>query len=479
MSSFPMFLIRCRTSCVMVLAGVVALSLGNGTARSQLMPSATGSQLFLATDQALAANGFRDITIASAPGASGLFDASGVVYLANGAGASTVSAQFIVNGQAQGTPVLVSLAANSSTTIAVPQQFTGQPVAVPVILRISNGTTGSGVTVNAGSGLTVTGYALNGDGPTASVPGSYNQTTNTAIFTGTFPAQPPTPPTVLAVANVGGANSTGLFSLNSAITVINNNANQQTVSARYTVDGTATGPTFQMTLPAGAGSTTLMALPTQLSLAAGSTHTIGINITDNSGLGISVKAGSTISATAYNTSAGVASAVGAHNENQLPIAPINIPLGGTAASGLTLTVPTSTNNTFYDVNASFMLLSGVSTNPKVFAQYTVTDALGNATPIGQQFSLNLATTNNTTTFSLPEQFAAATLIAGRTLGVQFSTPDASATFTIEADSITLIAHQQVPTIATPEPASLSLAAMAALAFGGAAYRKRRKAEMPV
>jgi len=208
MSSFPASLIRSRTLGAMVLAAIVALSLGNGAARSQLMDSATGSSSFIPANQLVAAGAFTDISIANAPGVSGLFDANGVVYLTNGAGASNVTAQFIVNGALQGTPIAVSLAANGSTTIAVPQQFIGQPVAVPVTLRISNGGTGSGVTVNTGSGVTVTGYARNGDGDTASVPGSPNLAANSAPFTGTNPGPNPTNPPILVTNPVGGSSAT-------------------------------------------------------------------------------------------------------------------------------------------------------------------------------------------------------------------------------------------------------------------------------
>lgn len=458
MSSFPNSLIRCRTSFVMVLAGIVALSFGNGTARSQLINSANGQQFFRSTDLALAANGTTDIAIgANVVGSSGLYDANGVVYLRGAAAgaASSVTAQYFVGGVAQGPAFNVSLNSGTSTTIAAPQQFTSQAGSVPVILRVTNGATGNGVTVGAGSGLTVTGYTQNGDGPTAVVPGSGNLAATGATFT----------PTVV----VNAPNATGLFSLNSAITVINTAAGgaQQTISGRYTVDTVATGPTFTMTLPAGTGSTTLMSLPTQLTLSAG-THTIGFAVTDNSGLGINVKAGSTISATAYNNSGGT-SAVGVTNANQFPNPnnPLSIPFGGTAPSGLTVVVPPTTNATLFDANASFMILSQGAAS-QITAQFTLNNAL-----IGQVFTLDLGATGTTSTLSMMQQFAS--LTSGGTLGIQFGA-NGSATLIVEADSLALVAHQQVQTVGVPEPASLSMAAMAALAFGGAAYRKRRNAK---
>jgi hypothetical protein len=261
--------------------------------------------------------------------------------------------------------------------------------------------------------------------------------------------------------------------LNSAITVINNNASGQTIQGQYTVDGVATGSTFQMTLPAGNGSTTLMSMPTQLSLTAGTTHTIGININDVSGLGISVKAGSTMSATAYNTSGGTASAVGAKLQSN-PNSTISTSIGFNTDSGLALPVPASTNNTLWDAVASLMIRNQDAGAAALQAQFTI-----NGTGIGSVFNLTLpATTNGYATIFMPQQFTPAQLPVGQNLGVQFI-GIANSDFTLESASINLIAHQQVPTVVgTPEPASLSLAAMAALSFGAAAWRRRRSAKVP-
>jgi len=452
----------------MILAGLMALSIGNGTARCQLIPSANGAQNFLGADTPLPASGFTDISIAGVPSVSNGYDISGVVYLLNGGGASTVTAQYFINNQAVGQAFNVSLAANGATTLGIPQQFNGQPSNTQVRLHITNGSGGSGVTLGAGSGLAVTGYNQNGGTATSPLQGSSTQAANSASFTA--------PQNFVTVANAGGAFATGLFSLNGAVTLINNNAAPQTVTGQYIIDGSTTGqPTFSMTLPGGVGTgTTLMALPTVVSLSGGTTHTIGVRISDPSGGGIIVKAGSTLSVTPYNSFGGTASAVAATPNTNFMVGQTFSPGigGGTGVLG-TVTVPTSSNTTFWDANASLMLLntSGAAFPTSLTAQYTI-----NGTGTGTLFNLTLPAGATTGTFYMPEQFA--TLTAGAALGVQILA-NSSSQFVLEASSLTLVAHQQVPTVAAPEPASMSLAAMAAMAFGAAAYRKRRSAKVPV
>jgi len=448
----------------MVLAGLVALCIGNGTARCQIIPSAAGAQSFLNADTPLAVNTTTNINIAGVNAASGTYDANGVVYLANGGTASTVTAQYFVNNVAQGPAFSLDLAANAAKTLAVPQQFLSQSSNVPVRLQISNGATGSTVTLGRGSGITLTGYNTNGDGPSATLPGSANLASNSASFTTTL--------SPVSITGAGGANSTGLFSLNSAITVINNApaGQTQTVTGRYVVDSVLTGPTFTMTVPQGNGNTTLMALPTQLSLAPGA-HNISLQLTDTSGLGLIVKAGSTISATPYNTSGGTASAVGASvNNTFVNPNPINLSIDNPSGNLIQLTVPTGSNISFWDATASLMLNNLTGNTNVLQAQYTI-----NNVGTGQIFNLTLPASSVATLY-MPEQFAA--LTAGATLGIQV-TSSSSASFNIESGSINLIGHQGVPTVAVPEPASMSLAAMAAMAFGAAAWRKRRSAKVVV
>jgi hypothetical protein len=464
MPSLPSYMVRCRTGSAMVLAGLAALCIGTGTARSQLIPSATGAQSFLSADTPLAVGGTQNISIAGIVANSGSYDANGVVYLTNGGTASTVTAQYFVNNLAQGPAFSVALGANGTTTLAIPQQFTAQFSNVPVRLQISNGATGSTVTLGAGSGMTLTGYSVNGDGPTATLPGSANLAANVAV--------PPNPANPLTIASVGGTSATGLFSLNSAVTVINTAASSQTITGRYTVDTVAQGPTFQMTLPAGNGSTTVMSLPSQISLAAGSTHTFGIQISDVSGLGMTIKSGSTLSVTPYNTSGGTASAVGISGTvaNQ---AITTAALGNPTPTNLQVTVPTTSNNTLWDAAASLMIFNNDASLRTLQAQYSV-----NGTGVGTLFNVTLPASGVATLF-MPEQFAAAALTAGTPLGILFTGNNASGiNFTLEAGSISLVAHQQVPTVGVPEPASMSLAAMAAMAFGAAAWRKRRSAKVP-
>ncbi len=153
--------------------------------------------------------------------------------------------------------------------------------------------------------------------------------------------------------------------------MINNSAAAgQTVSVTYTVDGVASGSTYSLSLPGNNGSS-LVALPSILNVIAGSTHNIGIQVTDTSGAGITIGAGSTISATAYSTSGGAnsASTSTAANQNLTP-KPQNLTFDGTI-SAIGTTVPTASLNgvSFYDVNASIML-SSASTSASTFtAQY--------------------------------------------------------------------------------------------------------------
>ncbi len=86
--------------------------------------------------------------------------------------------------------------------------------------------------------------------------------------------------------------------------------------------------------------------------------------------------------------------------------------------------------------------------------------------------------NGVSTFSLPTQFAS--LTPGSTVTLQlssvgFDTPNIN----IESSTLSLISHNQNPQVSTPEPASMSLAAMAAMAFGAAAYRRRKQGKVEV
>ncbi len=467
MSSIPMSRVCNRASCAMLLAGLVVLFVGNGMARSDLVASANGANSTSTTPQTTVGTTPINITAASVNGSSGIYDLNSVVYLTNSsATAQTVTAQYTVGGTGVGQTFSLQLAAGASQSVSIPQQVTAQPGTATVGLRVIDTTGGAGntVTINSSS-LAVTGYTVNGGTATVSAPGSSN------LPTTTIPSATP-PITPVSVANVGGAGSQGLVSVNSALSIINSSGAVQSVSAVYTVDGTATGSAFSLTLP-GSGST-LVALPSQLTLTPGTTHTIGIQITDTGGAGISIGAGSTISATAYKTSGGAPSATGQKAANQNLGSDQNLTfLGSMTAVQLTIPALSANGATFYDANASIMLSSFNGSAASFSAQY-----MDGTTPLGPIFTLNLPA-NGVANFSLPEQFSTASLTPGTTLSVLLSAVGGSAVFNLDADTLTLVAHNNVPGVSTPEPASLSLAAMAAMAFGAAAYKKRKSSKVQV
>jgi hypothetical protein len=365
----------------------------------------------------------------------------------------------------------LSLAAGASQTVSVPQQITGLPATATVGLQVidKTGSAGNTVTVNASS-LAVTGYTTNGGGPTVSAPGSANLPTTTGTITGSI--------IPVSVAGVGGAASQGQIGVNSALAINNSSGAAQTVSVTYTVNGVASGATYSLTLPGNNGST-LVAVPSVLSVAAGSTNTIGIQVTDTGGAGITIGAGSTISATAYNNSGGAKSATTATAANQ-QLGNQNLSFGG-MLTPISVNVPTASTNGvgFYDVNASIMLSAGQTTPSTFTAQYME----NGVTPLGPVFTITLPGNplggpGAVATFSLPEQFSAAQLTPGTALSVLL-TSTGSSSFNVDADTISLVAHNFVPGVSTPEPASLSLAAMAAMALGAAAYKKRKSSKVQV
>jgi len=455
MSSFSTYRLRAGTPAAMILTAAAALFVGNAQVRSDLIATANGSVVSTATPQTT--SGSTPINITTAPvTANGLYDVNSVLYLSNtNAAAQTVTAQYTVGGSAVGTAFTVvlpgSATASALQTVALPQQMNLAAGSNQVGLRVIN-TTGTGGVTITGSSVAVTGYTTNGIS-TANGPGSANLATAQPAGTGIV--------TNLTVAVPGNASAQGLYSLNSALTINNNVGASQTVTARYTVDGIASGASFAVTLP-GSG-TSVLSLPTQLTGLGTAAHTVGIQLTSSGGFGsISVASGSTLYATSYNNTGGSPS-VTAATANGQNLGNQNLSLGGTLTA-IALTVPTAITPTFWDVNGSIMLSSSQAGNQSLTAQYLV-----NNVATGPIFSLTLPG-NGVATFSLPTQFAA--LTAGTSVAIQLSTPG-TAIFNIDADTLTLVAHNQNPSVATPEPASLSLALMAAMAFGGAAYRRRK------
>ena len=467
---------RCKVFGAMVLAGFFALCLGSERANCQPIASANGNQAFVTTPLILTTGSeSAAINVASVAGTSGLYDVNGVLTMSNAGAAQTVTAQYFVNNVATGPLVTTVVPANAtSTTIAVPQQLvTTQPNAT-VSLHLNNTTGTAAVTVGNGSGVTVTGYTSNLP-PAASAPGSANLATTLL----TPPTNVPLPGLTVTVPAVASAQ--GLYSLNSSLFINATSGATQLITAQYTVDNALKGAAFQVSLP-GSGST-MLALPSQLTGLGAGTHTIGIQVSGASGL-FSVGAGSSLSATSYNAASGVNSTTAAQVNNAgigFQSASLNasfIPQAQNPPGAFFVTVPVNgTPASFYDANAVLMF-SGTAqqTLPvTISAQYlingTVANSFTDGTLTGPTFTTVLAAgANSVATLYMPEQFAA--LTSGKTLAVML-TVNGATDWNIDADSLTLIAHNNVPNAATPEPASMSLAAMAMMAFGAAAYRKRK------
>jgi hypothetical protein len=407
-----------------------------------------------------------NISAGTVNASSGLYDTNAVLYLANSnAAAQTITAQYLINGTPSGTIFSVTLPANGVTnanqTVALPQQLILTPGNNKLGLRVTNSTGGAGVSIT-GSSVAVTGYVNNGGSDTATGPGSTTLSNPVNGGGGGL--------TGLTVAVPANANAQGFYSLNTALTLTNLNLANQTVMARYTVDGAATGSTFTTTLQ-GSGSS-VVTLPTQLSGLGTGPHTVGISLTGTGGAtSIQVAAGSSISATSYAATGAVNSATGITASNQLTgFQPIIG--GGTLPDVAFVTVPTTPNTpTFWDANGSINILNNVGTAVAIAAQYAI-----NETGVGPLYTLTLPG-NGVSTFSLPTQFAS--LTPGSNLSLQLSSIGfATANINIESSTLSLVSHNQNPTVvAAPEPASMSLAAMAAMVFGAAAYRRRKQGRL--
>jgi hypothetical protein len=466
MSSFHTPRLRPGTTASMLLAAAAALFVGNAQVRSDLIPTANGSATSTASPQTT--SGSTPINITTGPvSGNGLYDVNSVLYLTNNnASAQTVTAQYTVGGSAVGTAFTVVVPGSGTLsplqTVALPQQMNLSAGSNTVGLRVINTTGGVGGVTIRGSSLAVTGYTTNVIS-TANGPGSANLAANTSAG-GTGPV------TNLTVAVPGNANAQGIYSLNTALTINNNVGANQTVTARYidTTNGNAPlGSSFSVNLP-GSG-TSVLTLPTQITGLGTTAHTIGIQLSSSSGAGsISVAAGSSLYATSYNSTGGAPSVSVATN-NGTSLGNHNLTSGG-LLTAISTVVPTASSPTFWDVNGSVMFTNTAPTNSTLTAQYVV-----NGVATGPTFSVTLAA-NGVGTFSMPTQFAA--LTAGTSVAIQLSTPG-SADFNIDADNLSLVAHNRNPSVGTPEPASLSLAVMAAMAFGAAAYRRRKNGKVVV
>jgi len=451
-----MYKFRVGTPAALMMSAAVALFVGNAPVRSDMV-SANGSVVSTGSPQTTSGNTPINISAGTVNG-NGLYDVNSVLYLTNNnAATQSVTAQYTVGGSVVGTPFTVSLPGSGTPsalqTVALPQQMNLAAGNNTVGLRVINSTGGAGGVTITGSSLAVTGYTTNGIS-SANGPGSANlPTSRDAGGTGSVLG--------LQLAVPGNANAQGTYSFNSAVTILNKVGANQTVTAQYTVGGIATGPSFSVNLPGS--STSVLALPTQISGLGTSGHPIGLQLSSTSGAGsISVLAGSSIYATSYNSIGGVPSAALAQT-NGTNLGPQNLAFGATL-DAITLVAPASNNPSFWDVNGSIMVSSSAVGSQNLTAQYQVNGVL-----TGPVFSLTLPN-NGVSTFSLPTQFTS--LLAGSTVGIQLSTTG-SANFNLDADSLTLVGHNRTPSVGTPEPASLSLAAMATMAFGAAAYRRRK------
>jgi len=449
----------------MTLSAAAALLFSAAPARSDVV-SATGSSVSSGSSQVLSNN---TITINSATlnASSGLYDLNSVVYFSNTSTttAQTVTAQYQVNGVLTGSAFTVSVPVMNGVTnpgtqaVVLPRQLNLGAGNNQVSLVLKNSTGGASLSVT-GSSVNVTGYTSNGGVPTANGPGS----ATLAVFqnAGGIASVPG-----LIVNVPGNANAQGLYSLNTALTINNNVPASQTVTARYTVGGVPTGTAFSVQLP-NSGSTVL-SLPTQLSGLGTGANQIGIQLSSTGGVdSIQVAPGSSIYATSYNTNGGINSATGATaaNQNLGPVA--GLPVGGTKDTVSVIVPPTPNTPSFWDVSGSIMLSSSVAGSQSVSAQYVV-----NGIAQGPLYSLTLPG-NGVATFNLPTQFPS--LTTGQSVLLRLSTPNNSGNFNIDSNSLSLISHNLGPVVGTPEPASMSLAAMAIMAFGGAAYRRRKAAK---
>jgi hypothetical protein len=451
----------------MILSAVAALFLSTAPARSDVV-SANGSSVSSGASQVLSNNTIT-INAANVDAGSGLYDLNSVVYFSNTSTttAQTVTAQYQVNGVLVGNAFTVNVPVQATvnnpgvipgtTTVALPQQLHLVPGGNQVSLVLKNSTGGASLSVT-GSSVNVTGYSGNAGG-TANGPGSANLAA--PVNAGGAGAV-----TGLTVNVPGNANAQGLYSLNTALTINNNLGASQTVTARYTVGGVPTGTAFAVQLPSS-GSTVLN-LPTQLGGLGTGSNEIGIQLTSTGGANsISVGTGSSIYATSYNTAGGVDTASGATAQNQL-LGARNTILGGFLDT-VSIVVPTTPNTpSFWDLQGSIMLSSTQANSQSISAQYLV-----NGVANGPTFTLTLPG-NGVATFSMPTQFAA--LTTGQNIVLRLSTPNNSGNFTIDANSLSLVSHNLGPAVGVPEPASMSLATMAVMAFGAAAYRRRKNAK---
>jgi hypothetical protein len=467
---------RFRVFSAMALAGLVALCISNERASCQPIASAAGNQTFLAAPVTLTGGAeTTNINVNSVNGGSGLYDVNGLVTLSNASAtlAQTITTQYFIGASAVSPAVTTVLAGGAaSTTVALPQQIALQPTSAAVSLHVTNSTGTANVTVGIGSGVTVTGYANNFPA-TASGPGSANLSA---------PVTPTTPPiTNLTVAIPAVPSAQGLYSLNSSLFINNISTASQTIRAQYTVDGATSGSIFQVTLP-GSGST-MLSLPTQLSGLGAGAHNISINVSGAAGL-YTIGTGSSLSATSYNATGSTNSATATQIANaglgvqQGTFGGAFVPNGGTPAFFVRAPASGSTVG-FYDANAVLMLLNpaGTGTANTITAQYVIGGTNGvftDGTPVGPVFTTVLSgAAGSVAELYMPDQIAANLLPAGTSLAVMLIDTGDPTKISIEADSLTLIAHNSVPNAATPEPASMSLAAMAMMAFGAAAYRKRK------
>ena len=460
MSSFPS-LRPYLNNIVKLVVGIAALLASEAPARCQLIPTAGGSVVSTGSSTPLTSS--TNISAGTVNASSGLYDVNTVLFLSNtNTAAQTVTAQYLINGTLSGTTFSVTLPANGVTnanqTVALPQQLNLTPGNNTIGLHITNSSGGAGVSIT-GSSVGVTGYASIGGNNTATGPGS--QTLATAFSGGGGIV---TPLTVTVPAN---ANAQGLYSLNTSLTLNNLSGATQTVTARYTVDNNPRGSTFTITLPGN--GTNVLTLPTQLSGLGTGSHQIGIQLGGAAGT-VSVAAGSSLYATSYNASGGVNSATGVTAANQITgFQPIIG--GGTLQDVAFVTVPVTPNTpTFWDANGSISIFNNIGTATAIAAQYAI-----NEINVGPIYSLTLPG-NGVSTFSLPTGFAS--LTPGSKLSLELSSVGfATANINIESSTLSLVSHNQNPTAATPEPSSMSLAFMAVVAFGAAAYRRRKQGRL--
>jgi hypothetical protein len=169
---------------------------------------------------------------------------------------------------------------------------------------------------------------------------------------------------------------TGLYDLNSSISLFNSSNSQQLVELRYQVDGSTVGQNFYAELNAGAAQT--IALPSQVNLTPGA-HNVALQL-DYNGSGLqTLEKG--LQMTGYNSVNAQPAATGGATSsgNQVPVP------SGSFTDLQSLIVTTDPAKTgLYNLNSSINLFNSSNSQQLIELRYTV-----DGSPVGQNFYAQL------------------------------------------------------------------------------------------